>query len=117
MFSCKTGQNIIDKKEENYVLAYKKAVLFGCINKATNGKFQDFSKNNNDLGIALEVAILYHYEAIEAKKIGEKLSNKIRTIDYDDYEGRKPIYSDCVSYAFNKEIDSIAREKYKKLKQ
>lgn len=117
MFSCKAQQNIVDKKEEDYVLAYKKTVLFGCLNEATNGEFQNFSKNNNDLGLSVEVAVLFHHEAKEAKKIGKKLSKKIRTIDYDDYEGRKPIYSDCVSFAFNKEIDSIARVQFKKLKK
>lgn len=99
-----------------FIQAFKVSVLYGCINEATNGEFQKFSINNNDLGLALEVSVLFHSETEYAIKIGEELSKKIRTINYSDYQGKKPIFSDCVNFAFSKEIDSLALAKYKEWK-
>lgn len=114
--SCKTKKEF-GSTEKEFVMAYKKAVLYGCINTATNNNLIKFSRENNDLGIAIETAILYHSEVINAQSIGGKLSEKIRTIDYSDYEGRKPIFSDCIDFAFSKKTDSIAKSKYSQLKK
>lgn len=114
--SCKTQKHITNAKDK-YIMAYKKAVLYGCLNEATNGEFQKFSINNNDLGLAVEVSIIYHSDVLFAVNNGKELSKNIRTIDYSDYQGKKPIFSNCVDFAFSKSVDSIARLKYKNLKK
>lgn len=115
LLSCKSPQKVftLNSEEEDFVLAYKKCVIYGCINEATNNKFNLFSKENNDLGLAVEIAIMQHGEVAIAEDKGKKLSKKIKTIDYADYEGRKPIITSCISFALSKEIDSIARVMYK----
>src|SRR5690554_3659896 len=115
-YSCTTSKKHIKDEEYYYVQAYKTSVLYGCLNEATNGSFQKFSTENNDLGLAVPVTVLFHSGTEQATQIGRELSKKIRTIDYSDYEGRKPIFSDCVNLAFSKEIDSIARKKFKEFK-
>lgn len=113
--SCtSTPKNIIpDSEEEDFVLAYKKCVIFGCINEATNNKFHLFLNENNDLGLAIEVAILQHEEVSLAIENGKELSKTIEAIYYDDYDDKKPIFSNCVSMALSKDIDSIARKLYR----
>lgn len=113
--SCKT-QNAISSSEREYIMAYKKAVFYECVNNATKGNLYKFSKENNDLGTATEVAIIFHSDVEHAKQIGIELSSKIRAINYSDYEGKKPIFSDCIEFAFSKYVDSIAKVKYKNLK-
>lgn len=115
--SCKTSKKKVKDEEYSYVQAYKTSVLYGCLNEATNGNFQKFSIENNDLGLAQESEIIGKIEVTEITNIGGKLSKKIRVIDYSDYEGRKPIFSDCVGFAFSKEIDSVARKKFKEFKK
>lgn len=117
LYSCKTHKKDIKLEEEYYIEAYKTSVLYGCLNEATNGNFRKFSTENNDLGLAVPVTVLFHSGTEQATQIGRELSKKIRTIDYSDYEGRKPIFSDCVNLAFSKEIDSIARKKFKEFKK
>lgn len=114
--SCAVKKKIGSSKKE-YILSYKKAVLYGCINSATNQNFIDFSKRNNDLGLSIETAVLFHSEVLKAQSIGAELSERIRTINYSDYNGRKPIFSDCVSFSFNKSIDSLAKAKFKELRK
>lgn len=114
--SCSSKKNVMYESKGEFIQAFKVSVLYGCINEATNGEFQKFSINNNDLGLALEVSVLFHSETEYAIKIGEELSKKIRTINYSDYQGKKPIFSDCVNFAFSKEIDSLALAKYKEWK-
>lgn len=117
LLSCSPVNKITqNKEEENFVLAYKKSVLNGCINEATNNNFDKFSKDNNDLGLAIEIEIMQHQELIVAVNKGKELTKKIRTINYSDFEGKKPIISDCVSFAFSQEIDSIARVTFKNKK-
>lgn len=114
--SCKSQKHIGSSKNE-YIISYKKAVLYGCLNKATNGNFAEFSRANNDLGIAIETAVLYHSDVLKAKELGAQLSKNIREIKYSDYGSKKPIFSDCINFAFSKSVDSIARLKYKNLKK
>lgn len=116
IISCKT-QKESTNNENDYIMAYKKAVFYECVNSATNGNLYEFSKKNNDLGTAIEVAVLYHSDTEHAKNIGTELSSKIRTIDYSAYDGRKPIFSDCIEFAFSAYVDSIAKHKYKILKE
>lgn len=118
LMSCSThNKSNLYSDEENFVLSFKKSVLYGCVDEATNNNLSLFSKENNDLGLAVEVAILQHTEVSIAVEKGKELSKKIRTINYADYEDRKPIFSNCVSFAFSKEIDSIARDLYNKRKE
>ena len=117
LLSCSSiNKTIENSEEEKFVLSYKKSVLNGCINEATNNKFNEFSNENNDLGLAIEIEIMQHQEVIDAVNKGKELSEKIRTINYSDFEGKKPIFSDCVSLAFSQEIDSLARIAFKKKK-
>lgn len=112
--SCSTHKKSNhNSDEENFVLSYKKSVLYGCIDEATNNNLRIFSKENNDLGLAIEIEIMQHQEVINALNKGKELSKKIRTINYADFENKKPIFSECINFAFSKEIDSIARELYK----
>lgn len=113
--SCKTKAHIGSTKAE-YVRAYKKAVLYGCLNEASNKNFEKLTRENNGLGLAVETSVLYHHEVLKAKELGSQLSEKIRKINYSDYNGKKPIFSDCVDFAFSKYVDSIAKSKYKILK-
>lgn len=113
--SCKT-QDTISISEREYLMSYKKTVFYECVNNATNGNLYKFSRENNDLGIATEVAVIYHSDVEHAKKLGIKLSSNIRTINYSDYNGKKPIFSDCIEFAFSRHVDSIAKNKYRNLK-
>lgn len=96
----------------DYINSYKKVVFYECVNAGTNRKLYEFSLNNGDLGYATEVSVIQHKEIENAKQIGIKLSSKIREIDFTDYEGRKPIFSDCLDFAFSNYVDSIARSKF-----
>jgi len=114
--SCKTQKiknNSFSEEEELYVLAFKKEVLYSCINEKTNREFYRFLDNYNDLGLYTEVAILYHDIADKASSFGKKYSKNIKPVNYPDAENKVPIFRDCVNYAFGKEIDSIARITYK----
>lgn len=114
--SCKTTQHVGSTMDE-YVMAYKKAVLYGCLNDATNKNFSQFMRENNDLGLAVETAVLFHHEVLKAQELGSQLSENIRTINYSDYKDKKPIFSDCIEFAFSEFVDSIAKHKYKTLKK
>jgi heterodisulfide reductase subunit B len=111
--SCSSKKSQSSITETNFVLAYKKAVLYGCINESTSNNFNKFSNDNKDLGLAVEVAIMQHAEVERAVEKGKALSKKIRRINYSDYGEKKPIFSDCVSFAFSEEIDSLARVAFK----
>lgn len=114
LMSCSTlKKSNNNSDEENFVLSYKKSVLYGCVDEATNNNLRLFSKENNDLGLAIEAEIIQHQEVDNALNKGKELSKKIRTINYADFENKKPIFSECINFAFSKEIDSIARELYK----
>jgi hypothetical protein len=116
LISCNSSQKIIvsNLEEETFVQAYKTAVFYGCVNEATNDNFNKFSKENNDLGLATTVAILNHSTNEDAVNYGKEISKKVRTINYADYEGKKPIFADCMAFAFSKEVDSIARIQFLK---
>ncbi len=113
--SCK-AQKIKDQPytQENYVMAYKNAVLYGCIDEKTNKEFGQLLNKYNSTA-SREVAILFHDMYNRAKLLGKDYSKNIKAYEYyGDLKGKTPIFSDCVAYAFSKEVDSIARAKYKK---
>lgn len=87
------------------------------MNSATDGNLYKFSEKNKDLGVATEVAVIYHSDVEHAKNVGIKLSSKIRKIDYSDYNGKKPIFSDCIEFAFSEYVDSIAKIKFKNFRK
>ena len=114
--SCKS-QKIADGNsysEEDYILSYKKEVLYGCINTKTNKEFYEVLNKYNDLGLYTEVAILNHEIADQATFLGKEYSKNIKSVNYPDAENKVPIFRDCVNYAFSKEIDSIARVTYER---
>lgn len=58
--------------------------------------------------------ILKHSETFQVLDLGKIYSDTIRPHQYyEDLRGKVPIYSDCVRYAFSKEIDSIAKATYR----
>lgn len=101
------------KELRNHIIAYKTAVIYECINASTNSNLRKFSDENNDLGLAVEAGIIYNYGIENAGKIGAKFSESISESEYMDNEGGKPIFSDCISFGFSKEVDSLARLSYK----
>ena len=114
---CKSKKESIYQSKKDFIYAYKASVFYGCLNGATNDNFSKFSKNNNDLGLAPMVAIIYHAETKEATELGEKYSKGIKPSTYSDYQGKSPFYSSCSYYAFySQEVDSIAKVKYKEAK-
>ena len=112
--SCSTKRPVTSgTSEAQYVLAFKKAVLYGCIDKATEGKFSEFTKENNDLGLAVVVAVMQHSETRQARELGAEMSKNIKSSSYMDHEGRKPVFDQCVNYAFSNKTDSLAFLAYK----
>ena len=115
LISCKSNAGIGSTKKES-ILAYKIAVFYGCVDAATNRNLSEFTEKNNDLGLAPETAILYHSVVLDAINTGAELAKKIKAPIYSDYQGKRPIFSDCMDFAFReKSIDSMARVQYKKL--
>ena len=112
--SCKSNVHIGSTKK-GFILAYKTAVFYGCVNAATNRNLDEFCVNNNDLSLAGETAILYHSVVLDAVNAGAELAKKIKAPIYSDYQGKRPIFSDCMDFAFReKYIDSMARVEYNK---
>ncbi len=117
VLGCKSKDESIYQSKEDFMYAYKSSVFYGCMNGATENNFSNFSKNNNDLGLAPMVAVIYHAETQNATELGEKYSKQIKPSNYGDYQGKSPIFSSCAYYAFySKEIDSIANAIYRKAK-
>lgn len=117
-YGCTSKHKIVYESEEAFIQAYKISVFYGCMNKATNENFQKLILENNDLGTAPQVAVIFHAEVEQAIKVGEEFSEGIKEINYSDYKGKKPIFSDCSYYAFfSKEVDSIAKANYRKNKK
>ncbi|MGM0635335.1 MAG: hypothetical protein ACQESK_04675 [Bacteroidota bacterium] len=120
LVSCKTEREITDvgSTDKEYVRAFKKSVLMGCLNGITNQEFGESLRNKyNDIGLYTEVAILYHSEVKLASKKGNNYAETLKPVSYPDVEGQYQGYSGCVDYAFyNQEIDSIAKAKYRNLK-
>lgn len=115
IISCKPKQ--VTQEEKDFIESYKSVVLYSCINKSTDKNFYLFLEKYNDLGLAPEVAVIFHSEANDAIKVSEDYSNKIEPIDYADYEGRKPIFSDCFRFANSTYIDSLAKKRFRLLKK
>lgn len=100
--------------EEDYIKSYKVAFVCGCINEGTNENFSKFMKENNDLGLFTEVEVISHQKVKEADSIGRKFSLKIKTLNYEDASNKKPIISRCIYYSLGKEVDSLAKESYRR---
>ncbi|GEM_PF-2166341 len=120
LVQCKTTKESIYESEEAFVKAFKISALYGCLNKATQGEFGATLRNYDDLGLAAQVAVLYHAETAFARELGEEFSRTIKPHYY--YEGQRFIYNDCVKWAmYGNQVDSIAtdyyhRNKYSQLK-
>lgn len=114
--SCSSLKNNYSKieQEEAYVQAYKICIAYGCINEGTKNGLQRILQEQNDLGLATESEILGKVESVSIVNEGKEIAKKITPIDYADYEDRRPYFSDCISYAFSKQTDSLARLAFKK---
>lgn len=118
--SCATKRfSEVGSTEKEFVIAFKKSVLMGCLNEVTDNEFGKFLvTKHNDIGLYTEVAILYHSEVQLAKEMGGNYAKTLKPVDYPDVTGKKQGYSNCIDYAFySKEIDSIAKSNYKKMKK
>src|SRR5690554_2311604 len=116
--SCATKKySGLGSTEEEFIIAFKKSILMGCLNELTEDEFGKLLVTKyNDIGLYTEVAILYHSEAFFAKCMGVNLAKSLKSVDYPDVAGKKQGYSRCIDYAFfDKEVDSIARIRYKEL--
>jgi hypothetical protein len=100
--------------EEDYVKAYKTVVLYGCLNEGTKGGLSDILKRNNDLGLFSEVDMIFHSTANVADSLGRAYSQKIKPFTYGDGQGKIPNFSRCVLYVLSNEVDSLAKESYRK---
>lgn len=99
--------------KENYMKLYKTAIICGCIREGTNKSLDEFLDRNNDPGWFTEVEWLSIPVYEEADSIGKAYSKKIVPIDYIEVEGKSPVFSRCIWYGMSKEVDKIARKKYK----
>lgn len=112
-YSCKSTKPQWPTQERDYIDAYKKAVLYGCLNESTGGNFQKMLIENDDLCLYTEVQIIYHDTYEKAKSHGSNYARTIEKVSLPDIENKIPGFSQCVSYAFGREVDSIARASYK----
>jgi len=71
-------------------------------------------KENNDLGLFTEVEVISHQKVKEADSIGRKFSHNIKTLNYEDAGNKKPITSRCIYYSLSKEVDSLAKDSYRR---
>lgn len=110
-------QHRVSQAEKDFVLFFKGAVLYGALNGYSNGGFQDMNTLHQDLGLAPNVAVIYHSNVEEAKKLGENFVSSIQPSGYADYEGRSPYYSESIKYAFGDKVDSIAKAKFREMKR
>ncbi len=118
LFNCKSeNKNNDSYTKEEYILAYKKMVLYGCINEKTNNEFRKIMIRYNNVN-STEVAILFHAVANRADSIGGVYSKKIKPYTYyGDLKGKVPLFGKCVEYAFGTEVDSIAKKTYKETRE
>jgi hypothetical protein len=103
-------------REKDFIDAYKSAFLCGCINESTQGNFYKFLKENNDLGLFTEGDLISHFKVKEADSLGKVFSNRIELFNYGDGKGKKPIFTSCFYYSLSKEVDSLAKISYRKIK-
>ena len=115
LIQCKTIKESIYESEEAFVKAFKISALYGCLNEATQGEFGTTLRKYDDLGLAAQVAVLYHEENAIARELGEEFSKTIESHFY--YEGQRFIFNDCVKWAmYGNQVDSIATDYYRKSK-
>ena len=100
-------------KETDYVNAFRSFVFANCLNEGTKGNFSEFLEKNNDLGLFSETEIIFHSAAKYADTLGRAYSHKIVPFDYGDGKGKIPNLSECYLYALSKEIEAIAKKKYR----
>lgn len=114
----KNNSNEIGSTEDEYIRAFKKSVLMGCLNEITDNEFgKSLYFKHNDIGLYTEVAIIYHSDVNYAQAMGSEHAKTLKPVNYPDVEGRIQGYSNCIDYAFyNETIDSIAKVKYNNLK-
>ena len=110
--ACKSTNSKVPSEKEYYIEAYKKAVLYGCLDERTSKDFTKMLVKHNDLGLYTEVQILFHSECEKAETLGANFARQLQPAHLPDAENMIPGYRDCVSYAFSKEVDSIARSAY-----
>jgi len=112
--SCKTKKESLYPTKDDFIQAYKIAVFYGCYNEATGNQFSKFIGENEDLGLASIVAVIYHAETELARNLGSNFGKTIQPSEYADYQGKSPYFSSCAYYAFySREVDSIANALYK----
>jgi hypothetical protein len=101
--------------QEDFENAYRVSFICGCINERTSEKFSNFLLDSDDSGLFSASGIISHELVREADSLGRVYSQKIKPINYSDAGFRKPIFSNCVFYAFSKEVKMTIRLRYKEL--
>lgn len=114
----KNDSNEIGITETEYIKAFKKSILMGCLNEITDNEFgKSLYFKHNDVGLYTEVAVIYHSDVNYARELGGEFAKTLKPVNYPGVEGRIQGYSNCIDYAFyNETIDSIAKVKYNNLK-
>ena len=104
-------------KKDEYLRAHKIAFICGCINEGTNNSLNKFMIENKDVSLFSEAELISHYRVKEADSIGRIYFKKINPINYEDAGYGKAIFSNCIYYAYSKEVDKIARMSYKQIRK
>jgi hypothetical protein len=119
--SCSTSKDFKglypNMKQEDFIKSYQVAFVCGCINAGSNNNFNKFLKENNDLGLFSEVEFLSHGVVKEADSLGRVYANKVRPINYGDAGDRKPYFSRCIYLSQSREVYTLIKSQYKKLKK
>ena len=116
--ACTTTKNRASNdfsiNEDDYIKSYKIALVCGCINEGTKENFTKFIVDNNDLGLFTEAEVISHQRVKEADSVGRVYSRTIKPLNYVDAGDKKPYVSRCIYFALGREVDSLAKESYKR---
>ena len=102
-------------KKTDFINSYKTAFICGCINGATNDSLKIFMTNTNDNGLFTDIEMISYSIVKEADSTGRLYSKKIMPINYEDAGYRKPIVAGCIKLGLSKDVDKIAKTRYKRI--
>jgi hypothetical protein len=102
-------------KETDFINSYKTAFICGCINGATNDSLKTFMANIGDNGLFTDIEMISYSIVKEADSTGRLYSKKIVPINYEDAGYRKPIVAGCIKLGLSKDVDKIAKVRYKRI--
>jgi hypothetical protein len=119
LFACTSMQKIKRSdfyvSKDDFLKSYKTAFICGCINGASNNQLNRFFIETDDTGLFSEIETISYFTVKEADSIGRLYANRIEPINYIEAGYKKPVVAACIQFGFSKEIDRIAKQRYKKL--